>query len=114
MTTLSNTPDEIRVDIWLWRARFFKTRTLAGKQVAAGKVRLSRGSAPIRLDKPSARVRIADVLTFSIGSRVYVVEIIELGVRRGPAAEAQGLYKNLAPLKPERISANAETTKSAH
>lgn len=84
-----------RIDVWLWRARFFKTRTLAARFVDEGRVRLSRGGAEIRLDKPSRSVREGDGLVFAIGGRLVAVRLLDLGERRGPAAEAQGLYEPL-------------------
>jgi ribosomal 50S subunit-recycling heat shock protein len=76
----------------LWRARFFKTRSLAARIVEEGGVRLSRGGARTPLDKPSRPVRCGDVLTFAQGSRWLAVRIEGLGVRRGPALEARTLY----------------------
>jgi ribosomal 50S subunit-recycling heat shock protein len=87
--------DTCRVDVWLWRARFFKSRSLAARFVDEGRVRLSRGGGEARLDKPSRTVRPGDGLVFALGGRLVAVRIAELGERRGPAAEAQGLY---APL----------------
>lgn len=81
-----------RVDVWLWRARFFKTRSLAARIVEGGGVRLSRGGARAPVDKPSRPVRCGDVLTFAQGPRWLAVRVEALGVRRGPATEARGLY----------------------
>ena len=88
-----------RIDKWLWRARFFKTRTLAGKLCNGGKLRVN--SDPIA--KAHYRVRRGDVLTFPQGGRIRVVEVRAFGVRRGPAAEAQKLFDDLAP--PAEIAA---------
>jgi ribosome-associated heat shock protein Hsp15 len=85
-----------RVDVWLWRARFFKSRSLAARFVEDGRVRLSRGGSEARLDKPSRTVRPGDGLVFALGGRLVAVRIAELGERRGPAGEARGLY---APLQ---------------
>jgi ribosome-associated heat shock protein Hsp15 len=90
-------PQTCRVDVWLWRARFFKTRSLAARIVEEGGVRLTRGGARIPLDKPSREVRPGDVLTFAQGPRWLAVRVEALGVRRGPASEARGLYSALAP-----------------
>ncbi len=79
---------KIRIDKWLWYARFFKTRSLAAKEVGAGHVRLNGQKAL----KPAQNVTAGDVLTFSKGSQVRVVEVLQLGERRGPAKEAQTLY----------------------
>lgn len=84
----------LRIDKWLWYARFFKTRALASRVVAAGKVRLGGTVTP----KAHQKVRTGDVLTFPQGANIRVVKIIELGVRRGPAPEAQALYEDLAPI----------------
>jgi ribosomal 50S subunit-recycling heat shock protein len=84
-----------RIDIWLWRARFFKTRSLAARMVEEGRVRLSRAGAETRLDKPSRTVRPGDGLVFALGGRLIAVRVEGLGDRRGPAAEAQSLYSAL-------------------
>ena len=87
---------ELRLDKWLWRARFFKSRSLAARVCAEGRVRRN-GRART---KAGAAVRPGDVLTFPQGGRVRVVAVAALGERRGPAAEAAGLYRDLAPPEP--------------
>jgi ribosome-associated heat shock protein Hsp15 len=82
-----------RVDQWLWFARIAKSRTLAQALVARGKVRINR----TRMEKPSATVKPGDVLTLALGPTVRVLEILAIGTRRGPATEAQLLYRDLAP-----------------
>lgn len=84
----------LRLDKWLWFARFFKSRSLASKFCADGRVRISGQI----VRKAHQTVRPGDVLTFATGSRVRVVKILALGSRRGPAAEARMLYEDLAPL----------------
>lgn len=91
-------PETIRVDKWLWHARFFKTRTLAAKTVSEGKMRVDS----TRISKPSRNVGPGDTLTFSQGDAVRVIRIIAIGVRRGPAPEAQALYDDLSPPAPRR------------
>ena len=91
------TDDACRIDVWLWRARFFKTRSLAAHIVEGGGVRLSRGGARAPIDKPSRAVRPGDVLTFAQGPRWLAVKVEALGARRGPAPEARGLYSVLEP-----------------
>jgi ribosome-associated heat shock protein Hsp15 len=86
------TEDACRIDVWLWRARFFKTRSLAARIVEDGGVRLTRGGARSSVDKPSRAVRPGDVLAFPQGPRWLAVRVESLGVRRGPAPEARGLY----------------------
>lgn len=82
-----------RIDRWLWFARFLKTRTLAAKLVAAGKVRVNGE----RTAKPSLMLDVGDVLTFVLGERVRVIKVVAPGVRRGPFAEASLLYEDLSP-----------------
>jgi len=83
----------IRLDKWLWQARFFKTRSLAAKAVQAAKVRVD--GTPV--SKPARAVGPGAVLTFPQGDRLRVVRIRELGTRRGPAPEAQALYEDIGP-----------------
>jgi ribosome-associated heat shock protein Hsp15 len=90
------TDDACRIDVWLWRARFFKTRSLAARIVEDGGVRLTRGGARTPIDKPSRAVRPGDVLAFTQGSRWIAVRVEALGERRGPATEARELYSRMA------------------
>ncbi len=83
----------IRLDKWLWFARLLKTRGLASRLCKSGKLRLNRATG----GKAKAQVRAGDVLTFPLGPRIRVVRIVALGVRRGPAVEAQQLYEDLSP-----------------
>lgn len=89
------TDDACRIDVWLWRARFFKTRSLAARAIEQGGVRLARGEARSAVDKPSRTVRCGDVVTFAQGQKWLAVKVEALGERRGPAAEARGLYSHL-------------------
>jgi ribosome-associated heat shock protein Hsp15 len=89
------TDDACRIDVWLWRARFFKTRSLAAHIVEGGGVRLARGGARAPILKPSRAVRPGDVLTFAQGPRWLAVRVEALGARRGPAPEARALYSLL-------------------
>ena len=83
-----------RIDVWLWRARFFKTRGLAARFVEDGKVRRTRKRAgEVRLDKASRTARPQDRLVFVVGARLVDLTIVSCGVRRGPAEEARGLYR---------------------
>jgi ribosomal 50S subunit-recycling heat shock protein len=82
-----------RLDVWLWRARFFKSRGLAARFLEEGRVRLIRpGAEAVRVDKPSRAVRPGDALVFAIGGRLVAVSVQALGERRGPAPEARDLY----------------------
>ncbi len=87
--------DGARADVWLWRARFFKSRALAAQFVRAGKLRVARGGEARRLQRPSAMLRPGDVLTFARGGRSICVRVAAPGIRRGPAREAAGLYERL-------------------
>jgi ribosome-associated heat shock protein Hsp15 len=87
--------DSCRVDVWLWRARFFKTRSLAARFVEEGRVRLTRSGLETRLDKPSRSVKVGDGLVFAVGGRLIAVAVEGLGERRGPASEARELYSPL-------------------
>lgn len=82
----------LRVDKWLWQARFFKTRSLAAKIVAKG-IRINGE----RTKKTHALLRPGDVVTFAQNDDVRVIRILALGERRGPAPEAQTLYENVDP-----------------
>jgi len=82
-----------RLDKWLWFARFVKTRSLAAALVRAGHVRINGQ----RADGPDKPVRPGDVLTIGLARGVLVVEVIDTGTRRGPAPEAQNLYRPCAP-----------------
>jgi ribosome-associated heat shock protein Hsp15 len=93
---MSADSESCRIDVWLWRARFLKTRALAAAFVEDGKVRrasLQPGGAPTRLHKAGAPVRPGDILVFALAGRPIQARIKALGVRRGPAAEAQMLYE---------------------
>lgn len=93
---MSDVPREtIRLDKWLWQARFFKTRSLASKVVSAGKVRVD--GTPV--SKASRAVGVGDTLTFPQARQIRVVTITALGDRRGPATEAQTLYVDLTEVK---------------
>jgi ribosome-associated heat shock protein Hsp15 len=84
--------DACRIDVWLWRARFFKTRTLAAQVVESGRVHVTRGHVSTRADKPARSVKVGDELVFAIAGRLTSVRIESLGTRRGPPAEARALY----------------------
>lgn len=87
--------DACRADVWMWRARFFKTRSLAAKYLDEGKVRLTRSGAETRIDKCARPLKVGDRLVFAVGGRLIAVAVEALGERRGPPAEARGLYSTL-------------------
>ena len=82
-------PASLRIDIWLWHARFCKTRAVAQALAAKGHIRVNG----IRVEKASAAVRPGDVLTLPAGRDIVVVKVLGFGDRRGPATEARALYE---------------------
>ena len=83
----------LRLDKWLWYARFFKSRSAATKAISGGRFRLDG----IIMNKPHRQALCGQVLTFIQGERVRVIKIVALGSRRGPAREASLLYHDLTP-----------------
>lgn len=81
-------PDSVRIDVWLWAARFFRTRTLARQALETGKVEVG-GQRP----KASRAVRVGDALRVVRGEDVFEVEVLGLSDDRGPAPVAQQLYR---------------------
>jgi ribosome-associated heat shock protein Hsp15 len=84
-------PGRIRLDKWLWQARFFKSRTLSAQAIEGGHVRVNG----LHATRPAQPVGPADVLIFAQGSRLRVVRILAVGTRRGPAPEARALYEDM-------------------
>ena len=78
----------VRLDLWLWAARFYKTRALAKQAIETGKVDVGGQRA-----KPSRAVRIGDALSIARGEERFDVEVAALGGKRGPASIAQALYR---------------------
>jgi ribosome-associated heat shock protein Hsp15 len=88
-----NAARKLRLDKWLWQARFFKSRGLAAEAIEAGSVRVNG----TRITRPGRDISEGDTLTFPQGNHIRLVRITALGLRRGPATEAQALYVDLAP-----------------
>lgn len=82
-------PDALRLDKWLWMTRFCKTRAIAQKLAAKGRIRINGRV----VDKPHALVRVADVLTLPLPAGVKVLKVLHLPERRGPASEAHASYE---------------------
>ena len=93
---MSEKQPALRLDKWLWHARFFKTRALSAKMVVAGKIRINTA----RVRKPATPVRIGDGLTIVQGQDVRTVRVTGLGERRGTATDARALYDDLATSEP--------------
>ena len=84
--------EKIRLDTWLWYARFYKSRSLSSKAILSGKLRVNSNT----ISKPASKVKIKDVLTINHMNMVRIIQIQSLGSRRGPASEAQRLYYDLS------------------
>ena len=83
--------EKIRLDTWLWYARFYKSRSLSSKAILSGKLRINSN----KITKPATKVKTNDVLTLNYVNEIRVIQIQSLGSRRGPASEAQSLYIDL-------------------
>ena len=80
--------DKLRIDKWLWAARFFKTRSLAVDAVESGKVTMNGARI-----KPAKAIGVGDHLDIRIGQYHFEIEVVGLSNRRGPAPQAQKLYR---------------------
>jgi len=89
--------DSQRVDIWLWHARFFKSRSLSGKLCRAGRVRLNGQ----KITKAKTPVTVGDVLTFPQADMIRIARVIGFNTRRGPAVEARAMYEDMTPPREE-------------
>lgn len=88
----------VRIDKWLWAARFYKTRSAAQQAVEGGKVKLNGGRV-----KPSKDVKCGDTLVIHIGDCEWVVRVAGLSEKRGPAPVARALYEEDAASRARRI-----------
>jgi ribosome-associated heat shock protein Hsp15 len=87
----------MRLDKWLWAARFFKTRSLAQQAIAAGRVKLNDARV-----KAAHELKAGDSVAVRVGELQWQVEVKALSERRGPAAEARKLYDETAASRAER------------
>ncbi len=90
-------PDKVRIDKWLWAARFYKTRQLAIKALKTGKVVLNKQNC-----KPASMVKIGDKLLIKRGFHEMEVDVLGLSETRGPAPIAQQLYSETEASKEQR------------
>ncbi len=95
--------DFVRVDKWLWAARFFKTRTLAGKACELGRIDWNGQTA-----KASREVKVGDLLRVKNEGGEFVMEVLVLSEMRGPASVAQTLYRETEESKEARAKVAAE------
>ena len=79
-----------RIDVWLWRARLFKTRTLAAGVAEAGRIRLMRQGETVRADKASRTVRIGDELVFAHAGRLFAIRVEALPPKPAASTPASG------------------------
>jgi ribosome-associated heat shock protein Hsp15 len=98
-----NDTGRFRIDKWLCAARFYKTRSLAADAVECGKVQVNG----VRV-KPAKAIAAGDRLTINLGQRQYDVEVLVLSNRRGPASEAQKLYRETDASRERREAIAAE------
>jgi ribosome-associated heat shock protein Hsp15 len=101
-------PEKVRLDKWLWAARFFKTRALAAEAVAGGKVEVN-GDRP----KRARPLQVGDELRIRLGPYEHIVTVRALSDRRGPATQAAGLYQETEASRSAR-EARALQLKSLH
>jgi ribosome-associated heat shock protein Hsp15 len=93
----------VRIDKWLWAARFFKTRSLATRACELGRIQSNGHPA-----KPAREVKIGDMLRVTNDGGDFQVEVLELSEVRGPAAVAQTLYRETEVSREARLKAAAE------
>ena len=101
---MSGSDTALRLDKWLWYARFFKTRAMATRAIAGGRFRLN-GEV---MSKPHRAAIIGQTVIFAQADTIRVIRIVALGTRRGPASEAMLLYEDLAPPQPTQTKTTAE------
>ena len=99
----NDTRDSVRLDVWLWAARFFKTRSMAKQAIETGKVEIGGQRA-----KPSRTVRVGDALNITRGEETFEVDVRAVSDIRGPAPVAQTLYLESDASRARRDAARAQ------
>ena len=99
MNTAKETPDAVRLDLWLWAARFFKTRSLAKQAIESGKVEVAGQDA-----KPSRALRAGESLVVHRGQEKFEIEVLAVSDSRGSATVAQTLYRESPESRQRRES----------
>ncbi len=100
---MSDEKDKLRIDKWLWAARFFKTRSLAAEAVESGKVTMNDARI-----KPAKAIGAGDHLLVRLGQYQFAIEVLGLSNRRGPAPEAQKLYRESEESRARRATIAAQ------
>jgi ribosome-associated heat shock protein Hsp15 len=101
--TNATAPESVRLDLWLWAARFFKTRAIAKQAIETGKIEIDGQRA-----KPARGVRIGDSLKVARGEEVFEIEVLALNAVRGPASVAQTMYSETEASRAKRESDRSE------
>jgi len=100
----------LRIDKWLWAARFFKTRVLAAQAVAGGKVKVNGERV-----KPARTVRLDDAVSIHVGPYEYLIRVRALSARRGPVPQAALLYEESGPsILARKVLANRLSAEARH
>ena len=94
---------KLRIDKWLWAARFFKTRSIAADAVECGKVLINE-----QRIKPAKAIATGDMLSIRLGPYLFEVEVLALSDKRGPAPQAQKLYRETEAGRAKREALAAE------
>lgn len=94
---MTDSAEKLRIDKWLWAARFFKTRSLAADAVESGKVTINEARI-----KPAKTVGVGDRMMIRLGQYQFDVEVLGISSRRGPAPEAQKMYRETDESKAKR------------
>ncbi|MBS0487427.1 MAG: RNA-binding S4 domain-containing protein [Proteobacteria bacterium] len=100
MTSLAQQTSGVRLDVWLWAARFFKTRALAKQAIEGGKIRIHDGTG-----KPAKLLHIGDRLRIARGEEQFEVDVLALAAQRGSTAVAQACYRETEASRTARMQA---------